>query len=137
MDSVKEILGKKKFSIGQILTFLIGLGVFIFMETDLFKELNDIIKVIIYIALFGSFLVFGVDIFLTKKLALSLRDIIIDNKLTLEEKIMQITDNVCNALVKLGEAWEVFDKTQFEEKPIYPANTQGEWNGTLPEKYKE
>jgi len=90
----------------------------------------DILKVLLYIIVFGSFLVFGVDIFLTKKLALSLRDIIIDNKLTLEEKIMLITDNVCKALVKLGEAWEIFDSEQFRKEDPKP-------DITLPEKYTE
>ena len=115
-DVIKNLLTKKQISIAQILTFLIGLALFIFMETSLFQALNDIIKVIIYIAIYGLFLVFGVELFATKKLALGVRNIISDKKLPLEEKIMAITQVVSEALIRLGEAWEIFDKEQFENK---------------------
>ena len=79
-ENLKSILTKKQITIGQLLTFLIGLALFIFMETGLFQDLNDIIKICIYIAIYGAFLIFGVELFATKKLALGIRNIIADKK---------------------------------------------------------
>ena len=115
-EAIKSILTKKQITIGQIVTFFIGLAVFIFMETELFRDTNDIIKIIFYIALYGTFLIFGVELFQTKKLALGVRNIISDKKISLEQKIMAITQVVSEALIRLGEAWEIFDKEQFEKK---------------------
>jgi len=119
-EIIKNVLSKKQITIAQMITFLIGLSVFIFMETQMFRETHDIIKVVIYVALYGSFLIFGVELFATKKLALGVRDIIANKKLPLEEKIMAITQVVSEALIRLGEAWEIFDKEQFEKKEGLP-----------------
>ena len=116
-ENIKSLLTKKQITIGQIVTFFIGLALFIFMETQLFRDLNDIIKIIIYIGIYGTFLIFGVELFATKKLALDIRNIIADKKLSAEQMVMQLTQLASETLVRLGLAWEVFDKEQFPEKP--------------------
>ena len=116
-ENIKSLLTKKQITIGQIVTFFIGLALFIFMETQLFRDLNDIIKIIIYIGIYGTFLIFGVELFATKKLALDIRNIIADKKLSAEQMVMQLTQLASETLVRLGLAWEVFDAEQFPEKP--------------------
>lgn len=82
----------------------------------MFRDLHGTVKIVIYIVLYGSVIIFGVELFQAKKLALGIRDVIINKGLSTEEKVMQITQVVTEALIKLGEAWEVFDKEQFEKK---------------------
>lgn len=117
-EIIKNVLSKKQITIAQFLTFLIGLAMFIFMDTDYFKDMNSAIKIAFYIGLYGMCIIFGVELFQTKKLAMGIRNVILDRGLSLEEKIMEITQYVTEALIKLGEAWEVFDKEQFSPENI-------------------
>ena len=117
-EIVKNILSKKQITIAQFITFLVGLAVFIFMDTQMFRDLHDTVKIVIYIVLYGSVIIFGVELFQAKKLAMGIRDIISNSALKPEEKIMQITQYVTEALIKLGEAWEIFDKNQFSPENV-------------------
>ena len=118
MDA-KEILTKKQFSMAQILTLMFGILYFVFIETDLFVEIPDILKVLAYAVLMVLSAMFGISLVDMKSIGEKMKDILIKRKdMTLAEKIKEWENLAVYVLAKLNEAWLAWDTEQFpEEKP--------------------
>jgi len=116
ITKTREFMSKKEISNIKFIVFLIGIAVFIFMDTGLFRDLNDIIKVSVYIILWGSFLVLGIEILPAKDIGLKIKDIYLDSKMSWYEKGIQFGNIGMELLHKAGEMWQIGNEEQFPEK---------------------
>lgn len=116
ITKTRVFMSKKEISNIKFLVFLIGISIFIFMDTSLFRGLNDIIKVIIYIGLWGTFLVLGIEILPAKDIGLKIKDIYLDSKMTWFEKGQHFGNIGMELLHKAGEMWQIGNEDQFIEK---------------------
>ena len=99
----------------QLIYTFIAIFAFIFMATDIFDALPDIIRVSIYgsVVLIGVLL--GVSIFNIKQLAKDMKAIYEDKNMTSEEKVNAYGNIALVILNKLGEAWQLYTNEQFEQ----------------------
>ena len=129
MDA-KEILTKKQFSMAQILTLMFGILYFVFIETDLFVEIPDILKVLAYAVLMVLSAMFGISLVDMKSIGEKMKDILIKRKdMTLAEEIKEWENLAVYVLAKLNEAWLAWDTEQFpeEKKDTYIAEDGTEY----------
>ena len=110
-----EWLRSTKLTPIQLIYVFIAIFAFIFMATDIFESLPDIIKVSIYGTVVVVGVLLGVSIINVKKLAEEMKAIYIDQNMTAEQKINAFGNLALQVLYKLGQAWEVFHEEQFEE----------------------
>jgi len=99
----------------QLIYTFIAIFAFIFMATDIFDALPDIIKVSIYGSTVLVGVLLGVSIFNIKQLAKDMKAIYEDKNMTLEEKINAYGNIALVILNKMGEAWEVYTNKQFDD----------------------
>lgn len=99
----------------QLIYTFIAIFAFIFMATDIFDALPDILKVSIYgtTVLIGVLL--GVSIFNIKQLAKDMKAIYEDKTMTPEQKVNAYGNIALIILKKLGEAWDLWTDEQFED----------------------
>jgi len=98
----------------QLIYVFIAIFAFIFMATDIFEALPDIVKVSIYGSTVLVGMLLGVSIFDIKQLAQDMKAIYEDKTMTLEQKINAYGNIALNVLNKMGAAWELYHDEQFE-----------------------
>ena len=99
----------------QLIYVFMAIIAFIFMATDIFEALPDIIKVVIYGGTIVIGVLLGVSIVNIKKLAQEMKAIFIDQSMNSEQKVNAYGNLALQILYKLGQAWEDFHEEQFEE----------------------
>ncbi len=125
LDKTKDYLTKEEISRLKFIIFLIGVGVFIFMDTSLFKDLSDIAKVSIYFILWGTFVFLKIELMPAKEIGLQIKDIFLDRQLDWYEKGQQFGNIGMKLLHKAGEMWQIGDGEQFPEKDAFsPDNVE-------------
>ena len=121
--SAKKYLGTQKLTPFQLIWFVVGIFFFIFIETDVFNSLVDIVKILIYAGFMVICILLGVSVVNVKKIAGDLKEIYINKNLTAEEKVNAYGNIALTVLSKLGEAWELFQEEQFKEEDKNEENT--------------
>ena len=117
MVEVKEVLTKKQFSLAQVLTMIVGILYFVFLETDLFVNLPDIAKVLFYGVLMVLSAMFGISLVDMKAIGEKMKGILINRKdMSMAEEVKEWENLAVFVLAKLNEAWLAWDTEQFEDK---------------------
>ena len=122
-SSAKKYLGTQKLTPFQLIWFVVGIFFFIFIETDVFNSLADIVKILIYAGFMVICILLGVSVVNVKKIAGDLKEIYINKNLTAEEKVNAYGNIALTVLSKLGEAWELFQEEQFNKEDKNEENT--------------
>ena len=113
--SAKKYLGTQKLTPFQLIWFVVGIFFFIFIETDVFGNLTDIIKILIYAGFMVICILLGVSVVNVKKIAGDLKSIYINSNLTAEQKVNAYGNLALTVLSQLGEAFELLNEEQFKE----------------------
>jgi len=111
-------LNTKKITPAQLIMVLIGIIIFVMFETAIFDNWGDSVKVVIYVSIVGVSILLGFQVVDVKKFAVKLKDIVLDPKLTLWEKITALTNLAVPILAEMGQTFELLNIQQFEAKPI-------------------
>ena len=90
LDKTKEKLNKKEISNLRFIIFLVGIALFIFMDTEMFRNLEDALKVLVYMSLWGTFAVFGIELMPAKEIGLKIKDIYTNRSLSLDQKCNEL-----------------------------------------------
>ena len=114
--SVKKYLGTPKITPFQLFWAIFGIFYFIYMETDLFSGLPDLVKVTIWAGFIIICLLLGVSIINVKQIALDIKTIYEDNNMTALEKVNAFGNLALNILSRLGEAWDLLNEEQFKKE---------------------
>jgi hypothetical protein len=120
-EEVKSVLKKPNepiVSLYSLISIVVSIILYVFMETTLFSNLQNFWKVIIYITvlilsiLFGrlSMNIFG---FQTKELLGDLKVVIEDRTLKTEEKLNKILAIVVRGCTLAGEYFDILNSEQF------------------------
>ena len=113
--SAKKYLGTQKLTPFQLIWFVVGIFFFIFIESDVFGNLTDIIKILIYAGFMVICILLGVSVVNVKKIAGDLKSIYINSNLTAEQKVNAYGNLALTVLSQLGEAFELLNEEQFKE----------------------
>lgn len=113
LENTKNKLSKEKLTIGQIIIIAVGIIVFSTLETNLFRDLSDIVKIIIYISLMIITASLGISFIDLKELGSKFKEIILNSELDAEGKVREFTNLAIMVLSRLGDAWELFQNEQF------------------------
>ena len=116
----KEYFTKEDISRLRVIIFLIGIVLVIFMETNIFGNLNDVIKVLIYAFLFGSSILLKLDYSSSKEVGKQIITIYKDKNMSWYEKGLKFGNIGMQLIHKAGELWEIGMEEQFEDKPTLP-----------------
>ena len=110
-------LNKKEFTLAQLIVFTIGIIIFVFWETSLFKSLPDIAKIILYVALLILSMVFGISFVDMKSIGMKMKELLINEKGLSDDQLLREWGNLAVfVLTKLNEAWDLVNsKPQIEE----------------------
>ena len=115
LSKTKKWLNSPKIKPYQMILAIVGLMVVVFMETSLYQEFPDYAKLVIYGTLILVSILAGVSIVDLKQIAIKLREIMEDKKMSLWEKVKAFMTVGMEALSKAGESWELFHEEQFDE----------------------
>lgn len=115
IKKAKDFLTKEEISRLKFIIFLIGICVFIFMDTNLFRNLSDMTKIIIYAVLWGTFIFLKIDILPTKEIGHQIKEIYMDRSMTWFQKGQEFGNIGMDLLHKAGEMWQIGNKEQFEK----------------------
>ena len=99
----------------QLIYVFIAIIAFIFMATDIFEALPDLLKVSFYGGTIVIGVLLGVSIVNIKKLAQDMKAIFIDNTMSPEQKVNAYGNLALQILFKFGEAFEIFQNEQFDD----------------------
>ena len=113
----KKYLGTQKLTPLQLIWLIVGIFFFIFIDTDLFQNLGDVAKVLLYASFMLSCVLLGVSVINVKKIATDLKAIYVNKNMTPEEKVNAYGNLALTVLSQLGEAWDLLNIEQFGEKP--------------------
>ena len=130
LDKTKEKLNKKEISNLRFIIFLVGIGVFIFMDTEMFRNLEDALKILVYMSLWGTFAVFGIELMPAKEIGLKIKDIYNNKSLNLEQKCNEFGHLGMDLLHKAGEMWQVSLEEQFPGEDISVNTATAYYDGT-------
>ena len=83
------------------------------MSTNIFSTLPDIWKVILYTSFQIAGILAGVKIGSVKELIMRFKDVLMDSKLTSEQKVMKLTNIAIGEFAQLNEAWDVLNIEHF------------------------
>ena len=100
----------------QFLIAISGILLFVFMETNIFKEGSDIAKVITYVCFIVASVLSGISLIDLKEIGLKFKAIIQDRKLDAWGKVRAFMSLGVEVMTKAGEAWELYNDEQFEEQ---------------------
>jgi len=114
--STKKYLGTPKLTPFQLIWVVVGIFYFIFMETDIFSGLPDLVRVIIWAGFIVVCVLLGVSVINVKKIAQDLKTIYIDKNMTTLEKLNAYGNLALSVLSRLGEAWDELYEEQFKDK---------------------
>ena len=114
--NTKKYLGTPKITPFQLLWAVVGIFYFIYMETDLFSGLPDLVKVIIWAGFIVICLLLGVSLVNVKKIAEDLKTVYVNKNMTPLEKVNAFGNIALSVLSRLGEAWDLLNEEQFKEK---------------------
>jgi len=110
-----EWLKATKLTPFQLIYVFMAIFAFIFMATDIFEALPDIVKVLYYGTILIIAILLGVSIVNIKKLAEDMKAIYIDQTMNAEQKVNAYGNLALQVLFKFGEAFEIFQNEQFDE----------------------
>ena len=113
--SAKKYLGTQKLTPFQMIWVVIGIFFFIFMDTDIFGELPDMLKIVLYASFMLICVLLGVSIFNVKKIAADLKAIYEDTNMTPLQKVNAYGNLALSILSRLGEAFELLNNEQFKK----------------------
>jgi len=112
--NAKKYLGTQKLTPFQMIWVVIGIFFFIFMDTDIFGELPDMLKIVLYASFMLICVLLGVSIFNVKKIAADLKAIYEDTNMTPLQKVNAYGNLALSILSRLGEAFELLNNEQFK-----------------------
>ena len=115
LKNTKHYLSTQKLTPLQLIWVIIGTFFFIFIDTDIFQFLLDIVKIIIYSCFMVGTLLLGVSLINVKKIAADLKAIYVNKNMTAEQKVNAYGNLALTVLSKLGEAWDLLNEEQFKE----------------------
>lgn len=102
----------------QLLYVFIAIFAFIFMATDIFKSLPGIVQSLFYGSIVVVGVLLGVSVVNIKKLALEMKAIYIDANMTPEQKVNAYGNLALQVLMKLGQAFDLLNETQFDNLKV-------------------
>ena len=121
----KKYLGSPKLTPLQLIWVVFGIFFFIFMETSIFREFNDVTKVIVYASFMVICVLLGVSIINVKKIASDMKAIYTNKNMTLTEKVNAYGNLALTVLSMLGEAWDLLNQEQFKsDEPTEEINDE-------------
>jgi hypothetical protein len=115
-QSTKEFLTAKKITPLGLITVLAGLFYFILMETTIFKDLPDLVKISIYAGILAFGVITGIKPLQIKKFARGIKEIVIDRTIPAELKVQKLLNIALPILSELGEAYELLNMKQFNKE---------------------
>lgn len=98
----------------QMIIAIVAIMVVVFMDTSLYKEFSDMVKVLIYGGLILLTILSGISVVDIKEIAQKLKEIMEDKKMSLWQKIQAFMNVGVEALSRAGDSWEIYDNEQFE-----------------------
>ena len=113
--NAKTYLGTQKLTPFQMIWVVIGIFFFIFMDTDIFNEFPDMLKIVLYASFMLICILLGVSIFNMKKIAADMKAIYEDTNMTPLQKVNAYGNLALNILSRLGEAFELLNNEQFKQ----------------------
>ena len=124
ITKLKEYFTKEDISRLRVIIFLIGIVLVVFMETKIFGNLNDVVKVLIYAFLFGSSILLKIYYSSSKEVGKQIMTIYRDKNSTWYEKGLKFGNIGMQLIHKAGELWELGMEEQFEEKEDITVNPE-------------
>ena len=115
LTKTKEWMVKPRIKPYQMIIAIIGIMVVVFMDTSLYKEFPDMVKVLIYGSLILLTILSGISIVDIKEIAQKLKEVMEDKTMTLWQKIQAFMNVGVEALSRAGEGWEMFHDEQFDD----------------------
>jgi Na+/serine symporter len=115
-ETTKEFLTSKRVTPLGIITMLAGLFYFILMETKIFEDIPDVVKVAIYAGILAFGVITGIKPVQFKKFAESVKEIVKDRSMSAEMKVQKLLNLALPILSELGEAHELLNIEQFDKK---------------------
>jgi len=117
LKSIKEKTTTPKFNDLQLILAIISVVVFVFMNTSLFDEQSEIIKVTVYVTVMLLGTMLGGKLFGIGKKVLDIINILKDSTKTPAEKIQIITPIAIQILTALGLQYDLLNIEQ-HTKPL-------------------
>ncbi len=123
-EKISSFLMEKRITPMQFIIFVIGLMYYIYQETEIFNEMNTIIKISVYITLYAGAMLFGMSFLKVKEIASKLKEIGLDPKLTDGQKInayLNLTSGILGAMNQIFDMWGgIIPLTEKAEKQLIP-----------------
>lgn len=112
LKSSKEWLSTQKLTPVHLIYIIVAAFYFIFTQTSLYDSIPDFAQTVIFVGIIVTGVLLGVSILNTKKLAMEMKAIYEDSKMTTEQKINAYGNLALIILTKLGMAFDVLNKEQ-------------------------
>ena len=113
---LKSYFMEKEISRAQYIITIVGLLVFVFMNTTIFQDADDMVKVLFYAGFLVAGPLLGVKFIKWGKLGDKFKDIL-SNKLTsVKEKLTEMIHAIMPYWNVIGETFEDLNELQFSEK---------------------
>jgi len=114
LQKTKEWLTTPSIQPYRVLVAFIGIGIVIFMDTDLYNSFPDLLKAGLYGGLVVICVLTRFSMVDLKEFAKRMRVVYEDKSMSLWEKIQAYTKIGMDAFLKAGENWEIYTDQQFE-----------------------